>query len=79
MEGIIAKEIVKEQMKKNYIKYLWDMYKLTIEDIFDNKGDNFFEFIESINIREELPKIATEDYLRIVKEYSQFKKDNGIE
>jgi hypothetical protein len=78
MEGL-NKDLIKDQMKKNYIKYVWELYKMTIENIFDKEGEQFFEFIEEIDLREELPKVATQEYLDILNRYSEFKKNNNIE
>ena len=74
MEGV-NKDLVKDQMKKNYIRYVWELYKMTIEDIFDKDGSKFFEFINEINLSEELPKVATQEYLDILNRYSEFKKE----
>ncbi len=75
----VEKNLIKDQMKLTIIKYFWNMYKMTIADVFDSNGENFFKFVESINLREELPKVATNEYLNIVKEYSKFKSDNNID
>jgi hypothetical protein len=74
MEGV-NKDLVKDQIKKNYIRYVWELYKMTIEDIFDKDGSKFFEFIDEINLSEELPKVATQEYLDILNRYSEFKKE----
>ena len=75
MEELLLKEVLKDQIKKNYIKYIWGIYKMTVETVFDNNGEEFFKFMDSIDIREELPKVATEEYLKALKEYSKVKDE----
>ena len=75
MGTIISKRKIKNQIKKTYIEYMWNLYKLTIKDIFDNNGEEFFKFIDSINLRDEISKIATNEYMNALKEYSKVKED----
>ena len=75
---VIKKEVIKDEMKNKIIRYFWDMYKITIEEVFDNDATAYFNFIDSINLRVEIPKVATKEYLDILESYSKFKKD-GLE
>lgn len=75
---VIKKEVIKDEMKDKIIRYFWDMYKITIEEVFDNDATAYFNFIDSINLRVEIPKVATKEYLDILESYSKFKKD-GLE
>ena len=75
---VIKKEVIKDEMKDKIIRYFWDMYKITIEEVFDNDATAYFNFIDSINLRVDIPKVATKEYLDILESYSKFKKD-GLE
>ena len=66
--------VSKDELKRTFVKYVWDFYKQTIEDIFDRDGEKFFEFIESINLREELPKVAVQEYLDLLNQHPELKE-----
>lgn len=66
--------VSKDELKRTFVKCVWDFYKQTIENVFDRDGEKFFEFVESINLREELPKVAVQEYLDLLNQHPELKE-----